>query len=129
MKELKELVELVTKLDLAYEGKEKFHRLGKRVCRQIADAIGLQEGSFDIRSNKGGIAVSGEVTLHGEHIYIQLSQSCFGNRDRFMYRSCRDRRDYTGGPNRWMDWNDLLNKWDMAIGEFRDAIYKGVPLP
>jgi hypothetical protein len=81
-----------------------FHRLGKRVLRAITAELGLQSGTFDIRSNLGGPAVSGEVTLHGEHIYISFSEG-----DSFMYRSCNGRKDYTSGANHWMLWDDLLD--------------------
>lgn len=61
----------------------------------------LPSGSFDLRSNKGGIAVSGEITLHHEAVYIQVSQSALGGGMGFLIRTCRGRRDYTGGANNW----------------------------
>lgn len=81
-----------------------YHRMGRRVLRAIAAELGLQSGTFDIRSNLGGTAVAGEITLHGEHIYIQFSEG-----DSFMYRSCEGRKDYTGGANHWMLYDDLLD--------------------
>jgi hypothetical protein len=87
--------------------KKCFHSEGKRILKTIANMLGLQPGTYDIRSNQGGIAVSGEVTLHGEHIYIQFYQGGMGNQ--FMYRSCKGRGDYTGGDNHWMKWDDLLD--------------------
>jgi hypothetical protein len=78
--------------------------MGRRVLRAIAAELGLQSGTFDIRSNLGGTAVAGEITLHGEHIYIQFSEG-----DSFMYRSCEGRKDYTGGANHWMLYDDLLD--------------------
>lgn len=47
------------------------------------------------------------------NIYIQLCQG--SNRDAFMYRSCKGRKDYTGGPNRWMKWSTLANHTEQAI--------------
>lgn len=84
--------------------KLNFHRLGKQVLRAVAKEMGLQSGTYEIRSNLGGWAVSGEVTLHGEHIYIQLSQTVG-----VLYRSCRGRMDFTGGDNNWMEWEKLYN--------------------
>jgi hypothetical protein len=46
--------------------------------RQLATALRLRAGSFDLRSNKAGIAMSGEVTLHHARVYIQVSQPAFG---------------------------------------------------
>ena len=84
-----------------------FHRLGKRVLKAIAAELGLQSGTYDIRSNLAGPACSGEVTLHGEHIYIQFSNDCMG--DVFLYRSCDGRKDYSGRGNNWMQYDDLLD--------------------
>jgi hypothetical protein len=112
-----------TSLSYNPEAKAKFHKLGKKVCQEIADLLKLEKGTYDIRSNQGGIAVSGEVTLHGEHIYIQLDQSVLSSlKDRFMYRSCKGRKDYTGGPNRWMTWFTLANYTGQAIFLFSREI-------
>lgn len=80
--------------------KEAFHRSARKAMKILAQELGLEAGSFDIRSNKGGIAVSGEVTLHADAIYIQASQPAFGSIVRgLLIRSCQGRKDYTGGPN------------------------------
>ena len=100
-----------------YEAKAEFHQQGKRMLRRIAKLMGLAPGTYDIRSNLGGIAVSGEVTLHGERIYIQLSQSCCGPDMGFMYRQCDGRKDYCGKTNRWMHWTTLLDE-DKSIASF-----------
>jgi hypothetical protein len=89
--------------------KAEFHSKGKQVLRAIAKEMGLESGTYDVRSNLGGVAVSGEVALHGEHIYIQFSQSCAGLQDRFMYRACEGRKDYCGRKNHWMLWEDLYD--------------------
>jgi len=96
--------------DVSYdqEAKDKFHRLGKKVLKAIAEGMGLQSGSYNIRSNLGGPAVSGEVTLHGEHIYIQFGQFSNGCNG-FMYRSCMNQKDYTGGFNHWMPFEYLID--------------------
>ena len=101
--------------------KEEFLRLCRAVAKQLAKDLGMTENrgdgpnNFDIRTNRSGVAGSGSVTLHGEHIYIQLEQGSF--RDRFMFRSCEGRKDYTGGPNQWMKWT-YLHAWDKAVATF-----------
>jgi len=109
---------------LAYneENKKVFHRLGKQVLKQIAGDLGLPEGSYEIRSNLGGITVSGEVTLHGEKIYIQMSQSCCGHNMDILYRSCKGQKDYTGGRNNFMPFSKLLNEYKEAIENFKEVI-------
>lgn len=89
--------------------KEQFHRQGKSFLKKIAAAIGLPAGSFDIRSNKAGMACSGEVTLHGEHIYIQLSESCMGPGLQALFRTCNGRKDYTGGANNFAKLESMSN--------------------
>lgn len=80
--------------------KKAFHREGRKFLRQVATDLGLEPDSYDLRSNPGGMAVSGEVTLHAEGIYIQLYQSAVGPRGvSVLYRSCRGRKDYSGGQN------------------------------
>jgi hypothetical protein len=92
------------------EAKAKFHRQAKTVLRRLAKALGYSNKDFDLRSNQGGIAVSGEITLHSDTLYIQFSQSCLGPDWGFMWRTCEGRKDYSGGQNRWTKWetiNDL----------------------
>ena len=76
--------------------KRRFHTTARVRLRQLAAALRLPAGSFDLRSNKGGIAVSGEVTLHHERIYVQVSQPAFGGDSGILIRTCHGRRDYVG---------------------------------
>ena len=101
-----------------------FHSKGRAVLRRIAKEMGLQSGTYDIRSNLGGVGVSGEVTLHGEHIYICFSADSATHQ--FMYRSCNGRKDYTGGSNNWMSWEGL-NNLPTACGIFRREARLGNP--
>ena len=79
--------------------KRRFHSTASARLRKLAIELGLPVGSYDLRSNQGGIAVSGEVTLHHEAVYIQVSQPATGWDTGVLIRTCRGRRDYTGGPN------------------------------
>jgi hypothetical protein len=85
--------------------KRKFHSMGRARLRKLAAALGLESGTYAIRSCQGGIAVSGEVILHGEHIYVQISQpfrnwsARFGSDTGILYRRCNGRKDYTGATN------------------------------
>jgi hypothetical protein len=81
------------------QAKAAFHRVALSRLRRLAVLIGLPKGTYEVRSNKGGIAVSGEITLHGEHIYLQVSQSCMGPGSSILYRTCKGRKDYSGGHN------------------------------
>lgn len=94
-------LEQVMQNDLGYNPDDKaaFHRLAKSSLRKLAVEMGLEKGDYDLRSNKGGIAVSGEVTLHADHIYVKVSQSCLGPGREILFRTCSGRKDYTGDSN------------------------------
>jgi hypothetical protein len=119
-KEITRFVQLATQ-PLAYDfmNKQEFAALGKKLAKFIAKSLGLQKGSYTVRWNPGGDAVSGEVVLHTEHLYINLGQSCLGNQ--FMYRWVKDQNDYIGGRNRWMNFTELLNI-DLAIATFKNVM-------
>jgi len=90
------------------EHKRLFHRNARRQLQKLAAALGLGPGDFDLRSNKGGIAVSGEVTLHADRLYVQASQPATGSNTGILFRSCEGRRDYIGGLNHFASL-DLLH--------------------
>lgn len=85
---------------MSFTEKEKadFHRKWIVRLKKLAKILGMEPGTFDVRSNKGGPAVLGEVTLHGEKIYIQASHYEWGA----LVRSCKGRKDYTGGRNQYV---------------------------
>ena len=89
--------------------KERWHRLARRVAKALAKRMGLEPSEYDIRYNRGGILVSGDTYLHTTGLYVDLSISCLGPEWGFMYRSCEHRKDFTGGANRWMKWDELLD--------------------
>ena len=55
------------------------------------------------------IAVSGEITLHADRLYVQASQSAMGHDTGILFRTCRGRKDYHGGANNFASL-DLLNR-------------------
>jgi hypothetical protein len=89
--------------------KEIFHKEGKAFLRDVAKELGLEKGTYEIRSNMGGPAVSGEVTLHSDTLYVQLSESCVGGPGvGILFRACRGRADYSGLQNHWMTLRHLF---------------------
>ena len=79
--------------------KRRFHAVARARLRRLAREIGFSPASFDLRSNQGGIAVSGEITLHHERVYVQVSQPATRADSGILIRTCEGRRDYTGGSN------------------------------
>jgi hypothetical protein len=88
--------------------KREFHLCARRQLRRLADVLGFAPGAYDLRSNQRGIAVSGEVTLHADHLYVRACQPATGHDSGVLYRTCQGRKDYTGGRNNFASL-DLLN--------------------
>jgi hypothetical protein len=111
------LQNLAENWDGSYEQKEKFHREGRKLLKEVASRLGLKKENFSIRSNKGGPAVLGDVILHSDTLYINLGGSYFNKS--FMFRSCKGQKDYTGGTNNWMTYEFLCNNLSDAVEIFR----------
>lgn len=84
------------------EQKKRFHLAARSRLRKLATELRLPPGTYDIRSNKGGIAVSGEITLHHDRAYVQVSQFALTSGHGILIRTAEGRRDYTGGPNHFV---------------------------
>ena len=107
---------------VSYDNKAKraFHSRALRQLKHLANALGLEPGAYDLRSNPGGIAVSGEVTLHGDHVYVQACQPVTGHDTGVMFRACEGRKDYHGGPNHFASL-DLLNRPEDLARRIKEA--------
>lgn len=81
--------------------KRQLHRNGTQFLNAIADELGLSERA---RSNKAGVAVSGEVTLHSENVFIQIDHD--ENGVRILWRRPLDATNSvrwdTDGQNRYV---------------------------
>lgn len=91
---------------------------GRKVLEEIAKRIPIAKGSYDIRMSPGGPAVSGEVTLHGERVYVQISADWLRMDHGVLVRSCDGRADYSGGTNFWMPVSSF-NDIDAAVERIR----------
>lgn len=107
---------------VAYDApaKKLFHSDGRKALRRLADALGLAEDNYDIRSNQAGVAVSGEITLHGESIYVQLSLGCMGPGREVLFRRVTGRKDYCGERNHFASVHELLSTDRFAARIRRD---------
>ena len=100
--------------------KRSFHTTGRKRLKALAAALGLEAGAYDVRSNLGGTAVSGEVTLHGEHLYVQICQPATGWDSGILIRTCQGRKDYTGGANHFAPLSRLDDIPRLAHHQRRD---------
>jgi hypothetical protein len=102
--------------------KRLFHTQARRQLKKLADALGLPPDGFDLRSNKAGIAVSGEITLHADHLYVQVCQPATGSDTGVLFRTCRDRKDYIGGANNFASL-DLLHQPEELARRIKEACH------
>ena len=102
------------------EVKQRFHTAARARLRQLAKALSFQPKSFDLRSNLGGIAVSGEAVLHTDCLYVQVCQPATGHDSGILFRTCKGRNDYVGGPNNFASL-DLLNHPGELSRRIREA--------
>jgi hypothetical protein len=109
---------------VAYDaaGKRLFHTRARSQLRRLAVALGLEPGSYNLRSNYGGMAVSGEAILHTDRLYVQVSQPVTGHDSGILFRTCTGRNDYVGGPNNFASL-DLLNRPDELSRRIREACH------
>lgn len=109
----------------AYDSEQKkaFHRQARLALRALARELHSPESSYEIRSCRGGIAVSGEIILHGETIYIQVCQPATGADSGILIRTCEGRRDYHGGRNHLVPLSLLDHPAELA--EYVRAVMSG----
>jgi hypothetical protein len=108
--------------DRGHRAKRSMHSAGRAFLQRLATDLGLATADRDIRSNPGGIAVSGEVTLHTDDIYVQLSDSLIGRAGvQVLYRTCNGRADYCGGQNRYTYLKDLAkpDRYEWFVAELQ----------
>lgn len=95
------------------QAKKDFHRVAAKYLKRLQRYLSDMYGEGGVRHNKGGIAVSGEVTLHVEKLYVQVSQSALRNGD-IMFRECDGLKDYSGGRNNFASMSMLLETEELA---------------
>jgi hypothetical protein len=107
--------------------KKNAHDRAARVLQSFAiDYLRLDKSQFTVRSNKAGVACSGEVTLHTDKfdnlpfgIYIQVGQNFTG--ETVLYRACNDTADYHGYRNNWISFTKAFGTQE-TINEFCDTV-------
>ncbi|SFP41416.1 hypothetical protein [Sphingomonas rubra] len=107
------------------DAKRTFHTEARRALRRLAEALQLASGTYEIRVCAGGPAVSGEVILHGDELYVQVSIGGFG-RGEILLRRCRGRSDYVGERNHWARMAELVDPATLAARIAREL---GLAMP
>lgn len=90
-----------------YNGKKPaFHADAKKFLREVAKVLGMPAGTYSVTSNPAGPAICGEVMLHSDDLYVQVSEC--GRGAEVLFRSCESRKDYSGHGNNFARLDDLV---------------------
>lgn len=84
--------------------KDSFHLIAQRRLRLLAAALQLAEGSFEVRSNRGGIGADGDISLTTQNLYVQVGFDDLPGR-RVLARSRHSGKP--DGPNHWYPLMEL----------------------
>lgn len=91
--------------------KKTFLNVGKVFLRAMAKDLGLRDAV--VKSNAGGIAVSGDCCLYGmweeNGLYVSISQFAGGGENVILYRSIRNIKDHRSGYNNLICLHELEN--------------------
>jgi hypothetical protein len=85
--------------------KKEFLHAGYSALNGLAGLMGLDSSDFDLRINEGGIASSGDITLHGNELYVQISQRSPSTN--ILFRTCKSRKDFVGDSNNYATIDQL----------------------
>lgn len=99
--------------------KEKFKKWGKSLLRKVIKLLELKKGEYDLRYNPAGIACSGDHTLHTDNIYVHFNLDVC---NWVLVRTCKSRKDYTGGVNRQYPFEKLENEGAEGLAKFIQKI-------
>jgi hypothetical protein len=86
--------------------KRAFHRAARAFLQALAADLPLKPAQYDLRRSPGGMAISGEVTLHADHLYVQVTKSRCCD---ILYRRCDSREDCHGGSDHCVSFAELLD--------------------
>lgn len=99
--------------------KARFKKEEMALLRQVVKILGLQKGTYDLRYNPAGIACSGDATLHADTFYVQLNLDVCGW---VLVRTCKGRKDYSGGPNCHYPFSALKSEGAEGLARFIQKI-------
>lgn len=95
--------------------KNQFKRESMALLRKVVKLLGLKKGTYDLRYNPAGIACSGDAILHTDNFYVSFDLDVMGW---VLVRTCKGRKDYTGGPNRQYSFSELAQDGAEGLSAF-----------
>ncbi len=95
--------------------KARFKKESRALLRKVVKILELEKGTYDLRWNAGGIAVSGDATLHTANVYVSFNLDIL---DWVLVRTCKGRLDYSGGHNHQYNFARLHKEGAEGLAEF-----------
>ena len=105
-KELQTLVSLTGQCSYNEPNKRVFHKLSMRLLRELRKVLGVDA---ELRYNPAGIACSGDAVLHSDSVYVSFNADAICGLG-ILYRTCKGRKDYTGGQNNFFPISRLTDE-------------------
>jgi len=102
--------------------KARFKKEAMALLRKVVKILGLERGTYDLRYNAAGIACSGDATLHADDVYVSFN---LDHSEWVLVRTCKGRKDYTGGPNRQYRFAQLVEEGAEGLADFIRSIRGG----
>ncbi len=103
-REIRKMFALDGKCSYNAANKEEFKRLSRKFLKEVRTRLGIDA---DVQYNAGGIAVSGDATLHADNLYLTFNADSICGGLGILYRKCNGRKDYGAGtstPNHWVSF-------------------------
>lgn len=78
--------------------KEKFHLGCKNFLVALGREMGLRAEHYNLTVNAGGMAISGEVSLHADRLHMWMTHDVDEDGTHLLYRKCRSRDHFGDAP-------------------------------
>jgi hypothetical protein len=113
--------------DRGHRAKLVLHSAGRAFLQRLAADLDLRA---DVRSNVGGMGVSGEVILDADGLYAWLQEPACGLRGSvvltYRYQPERGSRAAWHGRNRTRDVGEVLRTYPQLVAELRSMLQREV---
>lgn len=101
--------------------KAQFKKESMALLRKVVKILELAKGTYDLRYNPAGIACSGDATLHAGNFYVSFNLDIC---NWVLVRTCKGRKDYTGGPNWQYSFSRLADYGADGLAKFIKKVLK-----